>query len=56
MRRANRVIWNNWLTSKDEQGNRRLDNFVRMQIAAAPKRKIRVIPLLVGGGFPNWFL
>src|SRR6516164_7240304 len=46
------VIGNNWLTSKDENGNRRLDNpedFVRMEIGAALKRKIRVIPVLVDG-------
>jgi len=46
------VIGNNWLTSKDEHGNRRLDNpgdFVRMEIGAALKRKIRVIPVLVDG-------
>jgi hypothetical protein len=46
------VIGNNWLTCKDEQGNRRLDNpddFVRMEIATALKRDIRVIPVLVDG-------
>src|SRR6516165_9489753 len=46
------VIGNNWLTSKDGHGNRRLDNpedFVRMEIGAALKRKIRVIPVLVDG-------
>ena len=46
------VIGNNWLASKDEHGNRRLDNpedFVRMEIGAALKRKIRVIPVLVDG-------
>ena len=46
------VIGNNWLTSKDDHGNRRLDNpedFVRMEIGAALKRKIRVIPVLVDG-------
>jgi hypothetical protein len=44
------VIGNNWLTSKDERGNRRLDNpedFVRMEIGAALKRDISVIPVLV---------
>jgi hypothetical protein len=44
------VIGNNWLTSKDDRGNRRLDNpedFVRMEIGVALKRKIRVIPVLV---------
>jgi hypothetical protein len=46
------VIGKNWLTSKDDQGKRRLDNpedFVRMEIGAALKRKIRVIPVLVDG-------
>ena len=46
------VIGKNWLTSKDDQGHRRLDNpedFVRMEIGAALKRKIRVIPVLVDG-------
>jgi formylglycine-generating enzyme required for sulfatase activity/tetratricopeptide (TPR) repeat protein len=46
------VIGNNWLSSKDDHGNRRLDNpedFVRMEIGAALKRKIRVIPVLVDG-------
>jgi TIR domain len=46
------VVGNNWLTSKDEQGGRRLDNpddFVRMEIATALKREIRVIPVLVDG-------
>jgi len=46
------VIGNNWLTSKDDQGGRRLDNpedFVRMEIATALKREIRVIPVLVDG-------
>jgi hypothetical protein len=46
------VIGNNWLTTKDDYGNRRLDNsqdFVRMEIGAALKRKIRVIPVLVDG-------
>jgi hypothetical protein len=46
------VIGNNWLTSKDDHGDRRLENpedFVRMEIGAALKRKIRVIPVLVDG-------
>jgi formylglycine-generating enzyme required for sulfatase activity len=46
------VIGANWLTSKDDQGVRRLDNpedFVRMEIATALKREIRVIPVLVDG-------
>jgi hypothetical protein len=46
------VIGKNWAASKDEHGDRRLDNpedFVRMEIRAALKRKIRVIPVLVDG-------
>ena len=46
------VVGNNWLTSEDDQGNRRLDSpedFVRTEIGAALKRKIRVIPVLVNG-------
>jgi TIR domain len=46
------VIGNNWLTTKDEHGNRRLDNeedFVRMGIATALKREIRMIPVLLDG-------
>jgi hypothetical protein len=46
------VIGANWLDSKDRQGVRRLDNpddFVRMEIGAALKREIRVIPVLVDG-------
>ena len=46
------VIGAGWLTSKDEQGGRRLDNpadFVRMEIATALRRDIRVIPVLVDG-------
>jgi hypothetical protein len=44
------VIGANWLTSKDDQGDRRLDDpqdFVRMEIATALSRDIRVIPVLV---------
>jgi hypothetical protein len=46
------VIGHNWLTSKDEHGGRRLDSaddFVRMEIGTALKRRIRVIPVLVDG-------
>src|SRR5215469_7378357 len=46
------VIGNNWLTSKDEHGNRRLDNpedFVRREIGTALGRDIRVIPVVVDG-------
>jgi hypothetical protein len=46
------VIGKRWLTSKDEQGGRRLDNpedFVRTEIATALKRDICVIPVLGDG-------
>ncbi len=46
------VIGRGWLTSADEHGRRRLDkrdDFVRMEIAAALTRNVRVIPLLVDG-------
>jgi hypothetical protein len=46
------VIGNNWLASKDDRGDRRLDDpedFVRKEIGTALKREIRVIPVLVDG-------
>lgn len=46
------VIGSRWLTCTDAQGSRRLDNpedFVRTEIAAALRRDIRVIPVLVDG-------
>jgi hypothetical protein len=46
------VIGERWLTSEDGRGGRRLDNpadFVRMEIATALNRDIRVIPVLVDG-------
>jgi len=46
------LIGRDWLTCADESGQRRLDNhddFVRLEVAAALERKIRVIPVLVGG-------
>ncbi len=44
------VIGANWLTIKDESGQRRLDDeqdFVRLEIEAALNRNIHIIPLLV---------
>jgi hypothetical protein len=46
------VIGKQWLTATDERGRRRLDDpedLVRLEIAAALDRKIRVVPTLVGG-------
>ena len=46
------VIGKGWLNSCDQQGQRRLDtpeDFVRIEIATALKRDIRVIPVLVDG-------
>src|SRR6476620_2151295 len=44
------VIGKRWLISSNEDGKRRLDSpddFVRLEIATALKRNIRVIPVLV---------
>jgi hypothetical protein len=46
------VIGKRWLLSSDEEGKRRLDNpddFVRIEIASAINRGVRVIPVLVDG-------
>jgi hypothetical protein len=46
------LIGRHWLTSTDEQGQRRLENpedFVRLEITAALERNIRVIPALLQG-------
>lgn len=46
------IIGPNWLRLTDSQGRRRLDDpndFVRLEIAAALQRNIRVVPVLVGG-------
>ena len=45
------VIGKSWLSAADSQGRRRLDredDFVRMEIAKALERHLRVIPALVG--------
>ena len=51
------LIGRQWINIKDENGKRRLDNsedFVRIEIAAALDRDIRVIPILVdGASIPN---
>ena len=46
------LIGDRWLTIDDAGGRRRIDDpddFVRLEIQAALKREIRVIPVLVGG-------
>jgi hypothetical protein len=46
------IIGPNWLTAKDETGQRLLDqpdDFVAIEIAAALSRNIRVIPVLIAG-------
>jgi len=46
------VIGKQWLSITDADGRRRLDNpedFIRLEIAAALRRNIRVIPVLVQG-------
>jgi hypothetical protein len=46
------VIGRDWLSVTEQSGGRRLDNphdFVRVEIAKALERGIRVIPVLVGG-------
>src|SRR5215471_10809896 len=46
------VIGPNWATITDDVGRRRLDNsgdLIRIEIAAALERNIRVIPILVDG-------
>ena len=46
------VIGSRWLTSSDRTGKRRLDiaeDLVRLEIATALKRGIRVVPVLVEG-------
>jgi len=46
------VIGKQWLSAKDADGKRRLDNpedFIRLELATALKRNIRVIPVLIQG-------
>jgi hypothetical protein len=46
------LIGDRWLTITDKEGRRRLDDpqdFVRLEIEAALKRNVRVIPILVEG-------
>jgi hypothetical protein len=46
------IIGQGWLTSSDKDGRRRLDDpddFVRLEIEAAIKRNVRIIPVLVDG-------
>jgi hypothetical protein len=46
------VVGERWLTCTGENGNRRLDmahDYVRLEIAKALERGVRVIPVLVGG-------
>lgn len=46
------IVGPNWLKATDSEGRRRLDDpndFVRLEIAVALQRNIRVVPVLVGG-------
>ena len=46
------VIGPRWLTAADPNGRRRLDDpddLTRLEVAAALRRGIRVVPVLVGG-------
>jgi hypothetical protein len=51
------MIGKKWLDSQDDRGGRRIDDpqdFVRMEIATALRRDIRVLPVLVqGAGMPR---
>lgn len=46
------VIDREWLDARDERGRRRLDrhnDILRLELAAALRQKIRVLPVLIGG-------
>jgi hypothetical protein len=46
------LIGRNWLEARDRHGNRRLDDpedYVRLEVATALERGIRLVPVLVGG-------
>src|ERR1017187_5496007 len=46
------IIGPNWVKTRDSSGKRRLDDpndWVRMEVASALAKEIRVIPVLVGG-------
>jgi len=46
------LIGRHWLTAVDAEGKRRLDDpedFVRLEVAAALQRNVRVVPVLVAG-------
>ncbi len=46
------LIGKGWLNAADSEGKRRLDDpddFVRLEVAAALERRIKVLPVLVGG-------
>lgn len=46
------VMGRGWVDAKDQLGRRRLDDpedFVRLEVASALQRNVRVIPVLVGG-------
>jgi hypothetical protein len=49
------VIGRNWVTVTDANGERRLEDpqdFTRLEVEAALRREVRVIPVLVGGAKP----
>ena len=46
------LIGTQWLTVTEESGGRRIDSpgdYVRLEVEAALSRKVRVVPVLVGG-------